>query len=995
MTETALNQPWLRRRAFVGRDEELKRLGALFQAARAGQGGVVMLVGDPGIGKTALCEEFARTVASHGGLALVGHCYEHTALGVPYQAFVEAIGSYVRQRDPDQLRPAIIDIARLVPTPRDKFQVEPDRQVDPADDRLQLLAGVVEFLRKVSDTQPLVLTLEDLHDADRGTLDLLLYLTRHVETLRLLVVGTYRDVEVERSHPLSAALSDLRRSSRYLRLQLRGLTVNGVQELLAATTQQAILQPFAELLHRRTDGNPLFVHETLRFLVENGLVERRDGVLRRVGEQSLAGRIPEGLRDVVGKRLSHLSVPTNNVLSTAAVIGTEFQLDVLGRVHAATEQELICALEEAVAAAVLDEHVRVGGMITYHFTHAFIRQSLYEEIIAPRRLRLHREIAHAIEEVHARRLVEHSGELAEHFAFSTDTGDLEKAVHYGALAAQNANRVFAYSEAVRLLERALQVQDLIDPDDRAKRCDLLLALGEALFPSGDTSRAIEIASQTFGLAEQLKDRSRAFRACRLALDSHDAQAAMTAAGRSEYFEWAERAIECAEAGTVEQIHADLAMAHALYVRGRTSEARALRLGALASAREIKDKEALFKAAFFLLNVGPMRHWGEGLTLANEAVSWSRDGVGPRGQSLVLWNAGLVHLAWGDRRRAEGLWSDIEQLADQTHSPTARLFTHCTAAILATLDGRLEESLSHLDLLVRQSEEFGASARGRQFDLQARLLALSQLARAEEWLLALQAFAGIEGAVTTLQALPPYEALCLAQMGREDEADSLVGVQLDAEVAADDRDERSTSVLVNLLELAVLLRHRAAAASLSARLADLADLTFTEWYCTCVARHLGAAAALCGDRRAAEAYYVQALEVATRIRFRPEIAIIHLQFAELLSEDADEGRRAEVHSHLEFAIDEFRAMNMQLALDRALRLKPDDASPRKKSRDALTAREREIAGLLALGKSNREIATTLVISEGTVEVHAKHILSKLGLRSRTQMVAKLASQRDQK
>src|SRR5579859_3301084 len=121
-----------------------------------------MLVGDLGIGKTALCEEFARTVASHGGLALVGHCYEHTALGVPYQAFVEAIGSYVRQRDPDQLRPSIIDIERLVPTPRDKFQVEPDRQVDPADDRLQLLAGVVEFLREVSDTQPLVLTLEDL-----------------------------------------------------------------------------------------------------------------------------------------------------------------------------------------------------------------------------------------------------------------------------------------------------------------------------------------------------------------------------------------------------------------------------------------------------------------------------------------------------------------------------------------------------------------------------------------------------------------------------------------------------------------------------------------------------------------------------------------------------------------------------------------------------------------------------------------------------------------
>jgi tetratricopeptide (TPR) repeat protein len=651
--------------------------------------------------------------------------------------FVDAIGGYVRLCDPDLLRQelstAIDEIARFVPAVRDKFHVQLELRADPAEDRLRIMSEVVEFFHRVSAAQPLLLTLEDLHDADRGTLDLLLYVARHLETTRLLVVGTYRDVEVERSHPLSAALSELRRSSRYERLHLRGLTVDGVHQLLASTTQQDIPQPLAELLHHRTDGNPLFVHEMLRFLLENGLVERRAGALRGVGEETLAGRIPEGLRDVVGRRLSRLSATTNKVLSTAAVIGREFQLGTLERVHAGTEQEIVAALEEAVAAAIVEERSVIDGAITYQFTHAFVRQTLYEEMIAPRRLRLHGDVAHALEQLYAHRLEEHAGELAEHYAFSTNTGDLEKAVHYGELPARRAVYAFAHGEAVRVLERVLQIQELIHPDDIGRRCDLLLALGEALFPSGETSRALQIAPEAFSLAEKLKDRSPASRACRLAIDGLDAQSALTAAGRAEYMEWAERAIQYTLSGTAERVHADLAMAHALYVRGHAVEARTLRLGALASARSINDPEALFKAAFYLLNVGPLVHWDEGLRLADEATSWPRDGVSSRGQSLVLWNAGLIHLAFGNRRRAQELWSEIEQLAERTRGPTASLFVHCSASVLAIIDGRLEDALSHLDLFVRQSEGSGAGVRGRQFNLQAQLMPLIHLGRAEEWL----------------------------------------------------------------------------------------------------------------------------------------------------------------------------------------------------------------------------------------------------------------------
>jgi predicted ATPase len=253
---------------------------------------------------------------------------------------------------------------------------------------------------------------------------------------------------------LAAALTELHRASNVSRIQLHGLSTDEVKQLLAETSQQAIPQPFAELVQRQTEGNPLFVHETLRFVIDAGLVERRDGALRRVGDQTLAGRIPEGLREAVGKRLSWLSENTNRVLHIAAVIGREFQLDVLRQVIDCPEQELETALEEASAAAILEERWAVGATIMYRFSHAFFRQTLYDEIVAPRRIRLHQQIAFALEEVHARRVGEHAAELAEHFSFYSDALNLAKTVRYGELAAKRAMDVFAYGEAARHPRRA-------------------------------------------------------------------------------------------------------------------------------------------------------------------------------------------------------------------------------------------------------------------------------------------------------------------------------------------------------------------------------------------------------------------------------------------------------------------------------------------------------------------------------------------------------------
>jgi predicted ATPase len=476
---------------FVGRENELRQLQGAFDAAARGNGRLVLLVGEPGIGKTALSDQLCRFVSASGGLPLVGHCYEEGSFRPPYQPFVEVFATYLHGLNTEalhiELDASAADLARIVPTLRERLQVSPRPPGDPEEDRWQLLQAATDLLHRAAGKQPLLVVLEDLHDADRGTLDLLLYLARNLHGARLLLVGTYRDVAVDRAHPLSAALTELHRASNVARVQLRGLSTNEVHRLLAETSQQTVPQPFAELVQRQTEGNPLFVRETLRFVIDTGLMERRDGALRRVGDQTLAGRIPEGLRDAVGKRLSHLTQNTNRVLSVASVIGREFRLDVLHQVLARLEEELEAALEEASAAAIIEEHSAVGASITYRFSHAFFRQTLYDEIVAPRRIRLHQQVAHVLEEIYARRLAEHAAELAEHYSFYSDTLNLAKAVHYAELAARQATQVFAYGEAARQLDRALVVQDLVDPDDRAKRCDLLLSLGEVLFPLARTN----------------------------------------------------------------------------------------------------------------------------------------------------------------------------------------------------------------------------------------------------------------------------------------------------------------------------------------------------------------------------------------------------------------------------------------------------------------------------------------------------------------------------
>ena len=236
---------------------------------------------------------------------------------------------------------------------------------------------------------------------------MLKHIARNLGGRRLLIVGTYRDIEVDRTHHLSATLAELRRLPDFERIFLRGLDVTEIEHMLSNIVGHHIPAGLNEAVYIQTEGNPLFVEEVAYYLVEEGLSTEESEFKQTARDMNIEMKVPEGLRDVLGKRLSALSQNCKNILSLASVIGREFRLDVLQKITDLSEVEVLEAIEEAQNSAILNEGHIAGTAVTYRFSHALFRQTLYEEMIAPRRIRLHQQVAKALEEIYAKGLEEH------------------------------------------------------------------------------------------------------------------------------------------------------------------------------------------------------------------------------------------------------------------------------------------------------------------------------------------------------------------------------------------------------------------------------------------------------------------------------------------------------------------------------------------------------------------------------------------------------------
>ena len=489
---------------FVGRVRELRQLDAALGEAVDGRGRLCLIAGEPGIGKTRLAECVAARGGERGATVIWGRCWEGE--GAPaFWPWVQVLRTLLRQTDVATLARWLGAsgpyVAQVVPEVRD---VLPDLPATPPLDseqaRFRLYDAVSTLLKNATAAAPLVLALDDLHWADKSSLLLLQFLVREIADARVLLLGTYRDVEVMRGHPLGDVLPQLRRERTVERFLLRGLPDAEVHALLVALNGADVPEDFTRTLSRETAGNPFFIKEILRHLLDEGLARREgDRWVGTVDPGEL--RLPESVREVIGRRLARLGDECTKLLTLAAVIGQEFGIDVLQRLSALDEERLLDVLEEAVAAHVIDEAPR--AIARYRFSHTLIRETLYGELRNLERVRLHRRVADVLEGLYARNVEGNLAELAHHFLEGLPGGHVDKAIAYAIRAGDRDNVQMAYTEAAIQYERALQACELMDPPDELRRCELLVRLGETRWAAGRPERAGESLEEAAALAERL------------------------------------------------------------------------------------------------------------------------------------------------------------------------------------------------------------------------------------------------------------------------------------------------------------------------------------------------------------------------------------------------------------------------------------------------------------------------------------------------------------
>ena len=677
----------LSRGRLVGRAMELAEIRQLWQRALDGHGHAVLLSGEPGAGKTRLAREVTIQAAVDGAVVLSGGCYEYEAT-TPYLPFVEAFRRWVREeKDDAKLRTILGDnapqVAKLAPEIETRLGPFAARiELSPQEERLLFFDAVVQVLCNLARSKGLLFYADDLHWADRGTLWLMGHLLRHLREERALIVGCYRETELDRAHPLARALVDWNRERLVTRITLHRFGVGETNEQLSALLGENVSAEFGDAVHRETEGNPFFVEEVLKALIEQGSVRRESGRWKRCEVGELV--IPQSVKETIGNRLDRVGDQTNEVLRIAAVLGKTFSFDELqAAADNISEDLLLDALDESTTAQLINS----TGSESFTFTHDKIREVLYEELNPIRRRRLHR---HAAEGLERRGLVcenERQGvpttctveRLAHHYI---QAGDYEHGLIYAKRAAEAAERVFAIDEVVAAY-------------GRARDC------AEALGLVGEQLELEEAIGKTYLLHGDLIPAGEHFeRAMKLTTDPHvrarlqtEAAASLVTTGDQRGVEYLHEALKVLDPikEPLETANAIATEARFHHLAARHSKAiellkRAADLVAPAAAAEtVSTFAAPIITQIYAWAAGAYEHYGlydESNAWAQRAVEFGERlnvsfaqavGIEFQGENASHIGNFLAGLELADRERA---------IADRIHSRERRSWAHFIAGVCA-------------------------------------------------------------------------------------------------------------------------------------------------------------------------------------------------------------------------------------------------------------------------------------------------------------------------
>jgi tetratricopeptide (TPR) repeat protein len=889
---------------FVGRERELGELMAGLDDAIDGGGRLFLVGGEPGIGKSRLADELSRRAKRQGVRVLWGRCWE--AGGAPtYWPWMQALRAYIRGETPDVLRRQLgtgaAVLAQIVPEIREELgDVPAPSSPDPEDARFRLFDATATFLRAAGAAQPVLIVLDDLNAADVPSLLLLQFVARELPESRVMVVGSHRDIDAGSRDPLAATMTELARQGVTRRLHVGGLPEPDAARLIELTAGTLPPRDVVTAIYRETEGNPLFVGEVVRLLVDEGRLDAA------VGEPLWRLTIPERVRDVIERRLERLSDDCRQVLALASVIGRDFGLDALERSSAITRDDLLDVLDEATDARVVTD--APTGFGRQRFSHALIRDTLYNGMSTARRIRLHRRLGDVLEVLYEGDTEVHLAELAHHFFLAAPGGDIDKAIGYARRAGDSAVGLYGYEEATRLYRMAIEAQALSEKRDDTRHCDLLLALGEAQDRAGE----LAAARATFLKAASI--------ARRLTLPRQLARAADGYGGR---WVWGRPAgdphiiplLEDALASIGDDDSAErvkllgrLACAH------RSDKDREiganLSAEAIAIARRIGDPgtlayalDAHYGANFWYDNAD------ERLDLTDQEMVAAREsGSKERIVHALAGRLGAL-LELGRMHDAEATLDDLARLADEIRQPAQQWIASGTRTMLALLRGEfdLAEGLMHEELHV------GGSAMPADADAAFR--------SHNAWLRKEQGrFDGLEATMRRsaeeISWYPMYRcflAELYADLRQEADARALFEqLAADQFAALLPRDNEWLVSATTLADVCAFLGDSVRASALYDMLLPVGHMSVVGWPELArgsAARSLAVLAATMGRDDEAEAHFRAALDANARIGARPWLARTQFEYGRLLLARDGPGDREAARELLSTALDTARSLGM--------------------------------------------------------------------------------------
>lgn len=889
--------------AFVGRGRELGELSGALEEALGGRGRAVLVSGEPGIGKSTLADQLIRAARRRGARVLVGRCWE--AGGAPaYWPWVQVLRGLLRETDAATVRAQLgregADVATIVP---ELWELLPDTapgtDVASEGSRFRLLESIASFLVRATGDGPIVLFFDDLHAADAPSLLLVRFIAGQVADSPLLIVGCYRDTEV--GPELAEALAELSREPAVRQIALKGLDADDTNRLLELTMGEGPARDLADQVQAETQGNPLFAGEIGRLLAAEG--PRTRGRLP----------IPEGVRETIGRRVRRQSGGCREVLELASVMGREFDAQVIGRVAGLSEDELFPLLAEATAArlvgAVPESEARL------RFSHILVRDALYEAILAPRRVRLHRSIAEALEELFAANPTPHLAELARHYLEGGPTV-AKKAIDYSRRAGDVAAAQHGYEEAARHFATALRVLEATGSASAEETCELLLSLGDALSRAGDARESKQVIERAAALATDA--------------DRPDqlARAALVYGGR---FSWARASTDPLLVPLMERALAALE-------EGETPTRVRLLSRLAAATRDTPLRDERVRMAEEAVAIA--ERLGDPLILAVARQGWWEAVEGPPDLAAkgVEVGARLIELAEqrGDRERAfeghdlrmHGFWTLADRagvevelealggLADELRQPAQRWHIGAGRTMFALMEGRFDDAERLIaDTLAQgeQAESWNAvvSERLARFVLRREQGRLAEIADV------------ISRSVHEYPALMRFRCAQIhlyADLGREAEARAAFDALLAHDLANEHVDAEWLFSISLLSDPCALLGDEDAAARLYSLLLPSAHLYArapVEAIFGSTARGLGVLATMLGRFDDAERHFLAAVEMEWRMGARPWLAHAQHDFGTMLLRRGAEGDAERAHALMDEALAGYRGLGMDSWAERLI------------------------------------------------------------------------------